>query len=168
MAVAALALAGCASTNIGSFVERGADFNRYMTYGWGPTEALSTGDPRLDNNEFFQARVQTAVEGQLAAKGLTRATAGTPDLLVHYHANVTQRIDVNVLDQEYGYCEDCRASVYDAGTLTLDLVDTRSERLVWRGWAERSLDGVIEDQEWLERSIDDAVARILSRLPPRL
>lgn len=167
-AIAAAALAGCATMNVRSYVARNADFNRYTTYAWGPADVMSTGDPRLDNNTFFRARLQTDVNAGLAARGFEQADAESADLLVHYHMSVTQRIDVNEIDQKYGYCEDCRPSVYDAGTLTLDLVDTRTGRLVWRGWAERSIEGVLEKQEWVERQIDDAVARILARLPRRL
>jgi hypothetical protein len=58
--------------------------------------------------------------------------------------------------------------VYDAGTLLIDLVDARTNRLVWRGWAEGSVDGVIDNQEWMEARIDEAVTRILERLPRRL
>lgn len=169
--MAAALLAGCAAINVGSFVARSADFNRYQTYTWGPADALATGDPRLDNNPFFHERVQADVDTQLAARGFekTTATAGaTPDLLLHYHVSITQEIDVNTIDRKYGYCEDCRPEVYDAGTLTVDLVDARTGRLVWRGWAARSVGGVLDKQEWMERRIDEAVARILERLPRRL
>ena len=50
----------------------------------------------------------------------------------------TSGIDVNEADQKYGYCDECRAEVYDAGTLTLDLIDAQTGRLVWRGWADRT------------------------------
>lgn len=122
---------------------------------------------RLDNNEFFQERVKTAVEKGLDARGLEKTTSGTADVVVHYHASVTQRVDANGVDERYGYGEDCRPFVFDAGTLTLDVVDARTNRLVWRGWAESSIDGVIDNQQWLERRIDEAVTRILERFPVR-
>jgi hypothetical protein len=110
------------------------------------------------------------VEKALAGKGFEKTTSGTPDLLVHYHASVTQEIDVRNLDREYANCDhaDCRPYVYDAGTLFVDLVDPRTNKLVWRGWAEGSVDGVIDNQEWMEARIDEAVTRILERLPRRL
>ena len=52
--VSALALAACATTNVSSFVERGIDVRQYRTYSWGPAGERATGDPRLDNNQFFQ------------------------------------------------------------------------------------------------------------------
>jgi len=166
-AITALALAGCAAA-VRSYVDRGADFSRYRTYGWGPADALTTGDPRLDNNPFFRERLQADVDAQLAARGYEQTAPEAADLLLHYHVSVTQRIDVNAVDQRYGYCDDCQPRVYDAGTLTLDLVDARTGRLVWRGWAERSIEGTLDKQEWMEQQIDEAVARILERLPRRL
>jgi len=124
-------------------------------------------DPRLDNNRFFDERVRTQVEKVLASRGFKKTTSGTPDLLVHYHASVTQEIDIRNIDREYAYCDDadCRPYVYDTGTLFVDLVDPSTNKLVWRGWAEGSVDGVIDNQEWMEARIDDAVTRILERLP---
>jgi predicted phage gp36 major capsid-like protein len=164
-AIAALAVMGCATMQVSSFIARGTDFNVYRTYDWAPADQLATGDPRLDNNEFFQERVQTAVEKGLGARGLERAASGRADLVLHYHASVTQRVDAGGVDQKYGYCEGCVPSVFDAGTLTLDVVDARTKRLVWRGWAESTFDGVVDNQQWLEQRIDEAVARILERLP---
>lgn len=168
MAAVALVIGGCAATRVGSYVERRADLSGYRTYEWAGPDTFSTGDPRLDNNTFFQERVQMSVDRVLAAKGFEKASAGTSDLVVHYHASVTQQVDVNGADQKYGYCTDCRPFVFDAGTLTLDLVDRRTNTLVWRGWAEGSIDAAVADQNWMEQSVDEAVAVILKRLPPRL
>jgi hypothetical protein len=167
LALSAFALAACASMNVGSYVERGADLRQYRTYTWGPADTRSTGDPRLDNNPFFDARVRADVDKELASRGFQQATSGMSDLLVHYHASVTQEIDLRNVDREYAYCDDadCRPYVYDAGTIFIDLVDARTKKLVWRGWAESSVDGVIDNQEWMEERIDNAVGKILQRLP---
>lgn len=171
LAVASLALTGCAARNVGSFLERGSDFARYRTYSWAPAAALETGDPRLDNNPFFHERIQADVEKQLAARGFEMTASGAPDLLVRYHASVTQRIDLSDVDRETGNCGDgdgCRPYVYDAGSLVVDFIDARTDKLVWRGWSEESVDGAIDNQELMEQKIDKAVARILQRLPGRL
>ena len=171
LAVASLALAGCAARNVGSFLERGSDFGRYRTYSWAPAAALETGDARLDNNPFFHERIRADVEEQLAARGFEMTAPGDADLLVRYHASVTQRIDLSDIDRESGNCGDgdsCRPYVYDAGSLVVDFVDARTDKLVWRGWSEESVDGAIDNQALMERKIDRAVARILQRLPGRL
>ena len=156
---------------VSSHVDRGINFARYRTYDWGPADALPTGDPRLDKNPFFKDHVEGAVEKQLAARGLEMSTSGTPDLLVHYHASINQRIDVNRVDRRYGYCYgvDCPSDVieYEAGTLVLDIVDSRTNRVIWRGWAQDTVEGVLDNEDEMAREISTAIARMLARLPPR-
>jgi hypothetical protein len=166
-ALAALALAGCASMSVSSYVERGADFSQYRTYSWAPDDQLSTGDPRLDNNPFFQGRIRDEVEGELARLGYAKAT-GRPDFVVHYHASVNQAIELPATETEGCDSNDCRPTVYDAGTLMLDVVDARTAKIVWRGWAKDSFDGVVENQDWMEEKIDAAVTRIMERFPRKL
>jgi hypothetical protein len=113
--------------------------------------------------------VQGAAGKQLAARGLELATSGPPDLLLHYHANVSQRIDVNRVDQAYGYCNagDCPSDVieYDAGTLVLDVIDARTGRLIWRGWAANTLHNLLDNPDRMAAAIEDAVTRLMSRFP---
>jgi hypothetical protein len=113
-----------------------------------------------------------AVEKQLAARGYERSASGTPDLLIHYHASINERLDVYAVDREHGYCydEDCRAWVtdYEAGTLVLDIVDARTDRVIWRGWAQDSVEDVLDNEDRMARKINEAVSRMLARLPPRL
>ena len=173
VAVGALAVAGCATMNVSSHVESGLDFTQYRTYNWGPADALPTGDPRLDKDPFFHDHMQGAVEKTLAARGLMLSPSGTtPDLLFHYHANVTERLDVNRLDQPYGSCtaESCPGGVteYEAGTIVLDIMDARTNRLIWRGWAQDDLKNLLDNQDKMAKEIDEAVTRMLRRLPPTL
>jgi hypothetical protein len=167
VALPAVLAAGCATLQVSSFVERGADLSRFRSFDWGPREGLDTGDPRLDNNPFFENRVKSQVESTLAARGYMKLDTRS-DLIVHYHARVNQRFDTGTHDLT-GSCDgaDCRPFVYDAGTLVIDLVDRTSNRLVWRGWADGTLDGAIDNQRWMEQRVDEAVTKILARLPPR-
>jgi hypothetical protein len=164
----ALTTVGCVSLRVNSYVERGFDLQRYRTFGWAPPGTVSTGDPRLDNNRFFDERVRMQVEKEMSRRGLEKTTAAPPDLIVHYHASVTQEIDPGSLDRgsQPPDQEADEPYVYDAGTLLIDFVEARTNRLVWRGWAEGSIDGLIDDQKWLEKRIDEIVASIFKRLPP--
>jgi hypothetical protein len=166
-----LLLAGCATMGVSSFLDRSVDFSQYHTYSWGPADALPTGDPRLDSNPFFKDRLEGGVDKALAARGFGRPASGaSPDLLLHYHASVTQRLDVNGADRRRGYCyDDCqpRVTEYEEGTLVLDAVDARTNKVVWRGWAKDTVDGVIEDQALMERKIDEAVRRMMALFPAR-
>ena len=167
VAMSVLVLTACASMRVYSYTERGVNLAQYVTYEWGPSDQQTTGDPRLDNNPFFQERIQADVERELTRRGYVKATAGPPDLTVHYHARITQEVDVNGVDQVTGYCPGnaCEAVVYEVGTLRFELVDTRTGRVVWRAWAEGegSLEGVVNNQDWMEHRIDEVVARIFDQ-----
>lgn len=169
LVMASLAAASCATTmNVSSHVERGLDFSRYRTFDWGPADALPTGDPRLDKNPFFKDQVQGAVEKELAVRGIELST-GTPDLLIHYHANIMQRIDVNRVDRPYGYYASGDSPpetvMYEAGTLVLDIVDAHSNKLLWRGWAHNSVKDLLDDPDKMANTIRQAVTRMLEKLP---
>ena len=166
LALVAMAAAACATAmNVSSHVDRGADFTRYQTFDWGPADALPTGDPRLDANPFFKDHLQGEVEKQLAGRGFTLAKAGSADLLIHYHAHISERIDVGSVDKSYGYGGQVRD--YEAGTIVIDVVDAKTNKVVWRGWAQDAVKGMLENEDTIAAKIDEAVTRMLARLPAR-
>ena len=157
----------CAPVRVNSYLGPNVNLSQVHTYAWAAPDTFSTGDLRLDTTTFFIERVQKAVDSHLRQKGFERVDAGQPDFVVHYHARVEQRLDSSQLRAGEPGCRagDCRPFVYDAGTLLIDLVDPRSDRLLWRGWAERGLEGVVDDHTWMDAAIDDAVSRIMKRFP---
>jgi uncharacterized protein DUF4136 len=168
--VAILLASGCAATmSVSSHVDRRLNFAQFRTFAWGPADALPTGDPSLDRDPFFKDYVQRSVARGLAARGLELASSGTPDLLIHYHANISERIDVNRADRVHGYCSaaDCPPETvrYEAGTLVLDMIDSRTNKLVWRGWAQDSVED-LRNRNRMAKTIDQAVAKMLRQLPP--
>jgi hypothetical protein len=168
--VFALLATGCATMNVSSHAERGVDFASYGTFDWGPADALPTGDPRLDNNPFFHDYLQGMVEKEMAVKGYRRVANGTPDLLLHYHANVSQRFEVHGAPDSNCTGPDCEPRVieYEQGTLVLDIIDARTNKMVWRGWAQDSMSGVIDNQDRLEDQVKKAITRIMARFPRAL
>jgi hypothetical protein len=163
---------GCAATiSVSSHADRSVDFAQYRTFDWGPADALPTGDPRLDADPFFKDHVQGAVERGLSARGVALTSSGAPDLLIHYHANITERIDVSKVDRAYAACQTpgCapESSWYEAGTLVLDVMDARTNTLVWRGWAQNSVEDMLKNRDVMAATIDRAVAEMLRQLPRR-
>ena len=159
----AITCMGCATMHVNSYLAPDVNLRTHRSYTWSSSDSQFTGDPRLDNNRFFHERLRAAVDQQLAGRGFEKDTSG--GLIVHYHASVSQEIYISGVERMDGYCEDCTPEVYDQGTIVIDFVDARTDRLVWRGWAEGSLDRVIDHQQWLEQRIDETVARILQTLP---
>jgi hypothetical protein len=163
--VATLFAAGCATMRVGTYAARDADFSRYRTYAWAPADALPIGDARLENNPIFVDYLQGAVERGLGEHQLLLVPASAhPDLLVHFHGSVRQVFDVAAVDRahEQGSTKDVAVIDYDEGTLILDMVDARTDHLVWRGWAIDSLSGIVDSHDRMEQKINKAVGKMLA------
>src|SRR5262245_24795819 len=81
--VVALTVAGCTvPIKVNHDFDRQADFTKYHTYAW--REGTGT------TSSLVQKRIVAAVDGQLAAKGLTKDD-NNPDLLVYTHVRLDQR-----------------------------------------------------------------------------
>jgi len=171
--VAALAVAayGCAARHAGSYIERGISFTQYRTYDWAPPDPLPPEDPRFAENAYFQDYVEGAVQRGLAKKGFGEEPATDPDLLIHYHASVTHRMVVDPFDRVRGACYDETCSVrvqeFEAGMLILDVVDARSGKLVWRGWARHGVADILDNPERMATRINEAIAGMLATMPGR-
>ena len=168
--VTACLLSSCATMRVSSHTERGLAWSQYRTFEWGAADALPPGDPRLEKDPYFQDRVAGAIEKQMAAKGFERsAPKAKADLLIHYHAHIAERINVDEIDRGYGnrVTADCRPRVahYEAGTLVVDIIDARTNRLILRGWARDSVEGVIGNRDRVRHTIDEGVARMFATFP---
>ena len=168
--VSALALGACASIRASSHVERGLDFTRFRTYDWGPRDALPTSDSRLDRDTFFVDHLEGAIERHMARRGYRRAAQDHgADLLVHYHANIDRRLSVVDKRRNSDECrtDECREGIpeYDAGTLIVDVIDARTNQLVWRGWVQDRFGDFLRDRDRLERALEDGVEDMIRRLP---
>ncbi len=162
-------LAACATINTGADFEPGTRLDRYATYDWGGGDGLPVGDPRLENNPFFDSRVRAAVELELAAKGMKRATT-SPDLLLHYHASIRQRVDVVQADEVRGYSfprnpQNERMIEFDEGTLILDVAEAATKKILWRGWSQTDVGGLLNDPRQMEKRINESVRRMLRAFP---
>lgn len=93
-----------------------------------------------------------------------------PDLLIHYHANISERLEINQADRVHSDCStpNCPPEIirYEAGTLVLDFMDPRTNKLVWRGWAQNSVEDMLGNQDLMAKTIEQAVTGMLRQLPP--
>ena len=155
----AIFLSGCGST---AHVEKdsSAKLSSYKTYGWidnaGVKKAKS--DPRRD---LAEQNIRKAVNEQLQKKGYVESTTA-PDLLVssdllveksqkeekdpvyspsytrsYYNAR-TGRTSTYYFPQQFqGY--DSRLTTVKEGTVTVTMIDNKTDKTVWQGWASREL-----------------------------
>ena len=53
------------------------------------------------------------------------------------------------------------------GTLSLDIIETRTGRLVWHAWTTRGLSRVVPSDETRSEVLRVAVTEALAKFPPR-
>jgi len=116
-------------------------------------------------------RIRGAVDAAMTSKGFTVNTE-TPDVLVVYHTGMQNKVDVT--DWGYSYAgsywgwagRDIDVYNYTEGTLIVDLVNTQSKQLAWRGSATGVVDPGRSPEEVQER-INDVVTKIFDKYPPK-
>ena len=164
-------LAACSQVSVHTDHDTKADFSRLRTYGWLQKPSDLPRDPRIDN-DLLDSRVHSAVNDELQAKGFTEAE--NPDFRVTYHVMVQSKLDVQSFPVAYGYglgrvgamSTDVRVSEYETGTLLLDVVDSTSNELVWRGSAQARIDPNRTPQQ-RTKLIREAVHDMLAHFPPK-
>jgi hypothetical protein len=158
--------AGCSSLEVNHDFDSNANFAGYSSFAWLPPSA--EGRPV---SELNAKRIERAIEGELGTRGIQQ-NASSPDLLVAYHVGTQDKIQVTDWGYNYGsyYWGWGGRSVdvyqYEEGTLVIDIVDAQTKNLVWRGWATGTIDRSLSP-EAVEAKINNAVAQIMKRYPPK-
>ena len=119
----------------------------------------------------MEQRVIDAVDAQMKAKGLTRVDSGG-DISITYHAAATESMDVQTFStgSYYGCWGGCMSTAsttvrpVTTGTLIVDMVDTRTNKMLWRGSGTDTVTGEPADSE---RKINEAVVRMFQAFPPK-
>jgi Domain of unknown function (DUF4136) len=140
----------------------------YKTFTWLDAKAIEAkGTNPLYYNELNDKRIKTAINAAMAAKGY-RLLKDNGELELHYHIVVE---DKTTFDTEpYGYIYSPywvgrRVNVfqYREGTLIVDVMEKKTNTLVWRGWAT---DVITKDMtKNPEKAIADAVQAIYKKYP---
>jgi hypothetical protein len=167
---AALAV-GCTSPKVGYDYDRSADFSRFHSYAWGSGAQEPTGDRRLDSS-LVDARIRTAIERELRAKGYRASPDASPDFLVAYHAGMKDLLkgastQNYIGDRAHGtFTTISDIQPYHEGTLTIDIVDARSHQLVWPASVKADVDQNLDPKE-RDARVTNIVSAMLSHFPPR-
>jgi Domain of unknown function (DUF4136) len=131
----AVCLTGC-SMKIYSDYDHSISIKKYKTFGWPDHEKMD-----IKNNTLYNAQTEKIiwreVALQLNKKGYQFSEL-QPDLRMHYHI-VSENWAIT--PDPFGYSYDSywinrEIHLYELreGTLIIDLVDPKTDFLIWRGW----------------------------------
>jgi hypothetical protein len=148
--------------------DHASDFSHYQTYRW-------AAPPNADVlNQIMQLRVIGFVEEALAAKRLRRVETGG-DLLVNFEMDVRQEKVYTTFADTTGFgwgwgwgpgttMATTTAQVITLGTLTVDLVDSHRNRLVFQGVSTAPISSKpTHNTKRLAKSVNE----IFEKYPPR-
>jgi hypothetical protein len=147
-----------------------ADFGNYKTFAWGETPQAST----YDNNPLNHSRIKHGVEYYLVKGGMVEDTEN-PDLYVTYYGDTDSEFNVNMSMMGYGFATDwawdpywgnasgtttTTTTVQKAGTLVIDIWDSKTQKLIWRGSMEGTLtDNLQKSAKQIEKGIQKIVKK---------
>ena len=156
-----------------------ADFSGYKTYNWIPGVEKRTTDPRLRDTELDQ-RVREYVDRELQARGYQKENFTDPDFWVGYYAVIESQVDKQTVRVNIGMPRHTGAigggswgpameevdmsRYYDQGTLILDVVDGRENKVIWRASAEAEVQEKAKIEARRER-LRKAIAKMLESVP---
>ena len=145
LAAVSMALAGCSSTP--TKIDLGPIHARTFSF-VNPGHAPDFADDRQAAHQMIQA----AITKNLAAKGVTRAAVGG-DVTLGYLVIIGNNATTESISTYFGYGQDAaelhdkaqdlytgskNPNYFEAGTLVIDVVDSKTFKLLKRGYATRS------------------------------
>src|SRR3984893_763201 len=146
--------------------DRSANFAQYKTYSW---EHVNTQDP-LDVN-----RIKSAVNTALAAKGWTQVDSGGDVSILAVEMTRNQQT-LNTFYDGFGGGWGWRrfgggglgeatttTETYKVGTVVVDLFDTKTKELIWRGTASDTLSN---NSNKNIKNLDKGVEKMFKKFPP--
>lgn len=156
-----LAAASALAQKVKVEFDAAANFRKYKTFAI--TEAhLNSRNPAL-NNDLIRKRMDADIERGLADRHL-RMVPGGSDLTVQYWLGSAPRTEIEMYPAGWrGLGTRAVRVPYTEGTLVIDLRDSSTRSLVWRGIASAET----RDPAKIEGKLHDLVKKSLKKYPPK-
>src|ERR1700681_3436686 len=144
--------------------DHSANFSQYKTFMW-------IREPRM-SDPLMKVRVVDAINGQLIAKGLQLVTEGA-DVGIIANGATTEEHTLETFYSGFGgwgwrgWGGGVATTIpesYTVGTLIVDLFDTRTKQVVWRGTATATLP---DKPEKTAKKLNKAIEKMFNKFPPR-
>jgi hypothetical protein len=166
-----LLLGACTGYQVNYDYDVTASFSRYRTFDYYTSKKGTGGTTSL-----MDKRVRAAVEKELQAKGFAMETKADPDFLVTYYPIVHERRyrTTTHLGWGWGYrpfygrmgTSMSQVHSYKEGTIVIEVVDFKTNQMVWQGAAAGALTG-LDNPEDADEVVARAVRDILAKFPPK-
>jgi hypothetical protein len=157
--------------------DKDKDFSKYKTYKWVTVKGADQPD------ELTAKRIMSAVDAELATKGLTKTDSDPADLYLAYETAVGTEKQYTSYNTGWGYGPGWGTGWYGGGgmsstttygststiyvgQLDISMYDPASKQLVWRGVASKTLDPKAKPEK-KDKNVVKAVQKLLKNYPPK-
>lgn len=158
--------------------DKSKDFSKYKTYKWVSIKEADQVD------ELTAKRLTTAIDAELANKGLTKTDSDSADLYIGFQTALGKEKQYTAFNSGWGYGPGWGAGWYGYGggmttsttygststiyngQLDISMYDAMEKQLVWLGAATKTLDPKAKPDK-KEKNISKAVAKLLKNYPPK-
>ena len=161
--------------SVKSDYEKDYDFSRLRTFAFKTDRAA---DDPLRTNTIEAGRIQNALAAQLQASGFNQSSE-SPDFVVAFYSRTKEK--TRLLSTRFGfgpefgwgygipyrsrwrwgYGPDIWTTTYIQGCVMADIIDARTNELVWRGVVSDTVNGIGQSEKQANQAAKDLVKRFL-------
>ena len=166
--------------SVKSDYQKNFDFNQLHTFAFKTDRASN--DP-LSTNTLEAGRIQNALAAQLEASGFTQSSEN-PDFIVAFYSRTKQKTQVQSTGGfgpgfgfgrgfgwgygvpyrarwRWGYGPDIWTTNYTQGCVMADIIDARTNQLVWRGRVTDTVNGIGQSEKQSDQAAKDLVSKFM-------
>jgi len=172
LSIALFLMSGCSQPQITTDYDTQYKFE-------GNTKYVIAHNYKPGENTLVDDRIKNALMSTLNAKHYAEVAKDKADLVFVFHTNVQDKTDIQTDYQMIGYggygfargfgggiVATTNAYNYTEGTLVVDAINPKTQKIVWRGIAKDELNEKGTPQEITEY-INQVVAKLMEKFPPR-
>ncbi len=165
---ALLLFASCSSVRVASDYDTTANFSEYNSYAF-----FKPGVDKAEISDLDKKRILRAIDAEMSAKGFQKSE--NPTVMISIFTKAKERVDVYQRHygwggpwgwgwgHPWGWGGGSSVSTTTEGTLYIDIIDAKTNELVWQGMGTAPL---ARDMEKKEARINEIVKKILEKYPP--
>ena len=178
-ALVLFAITAAFGMSVKSDYQKTYDFSQLHTFAFKTDRASN--DP-LTTNTIEAGRIQSALAAQLEANGFTQSSQN-PDFIVAFYATTKEKTSVQSTGigggfgygrgfgwgygipgggrWRWGYGPDIWTTNYTQGCVMADIVDPKTNELVWRGVVKDTVNGIGQSEKQSNQAAKDLVKNFL-------
>lgn len=167
----ALFFVGCSTLEVDVDYDTAYNFD-------GKTKYAIVHSNRAGDNTLINDRIVNALDSALKAKSYTKVSKDKADLIFVFHVNVRDKTDIRTDYQMVGYggygfgrgfgggvVATTSAYNYTEGTLIVDALNPKTQKIVWRGVAVDELSDSLDTPDEKTKYINEVIQKLMSNFP---